>query len=111
MDIRKILILFSFCFLFTQEPNEEGITLSVEEMNKLVQKIEKLQSDISIYKSIVTQDSITISKQDSLIWVLNEKYELCEKRLVEVEPKIWENKWMYFLYGIVVKEGIKSIGE
>tara|TARA_Y100000590_G_C15583820_1_gene963387 strand:- start:624 stop:956 length:333 start_codon:yes stop_codon:yes gene_type:complete len=110
VDIRKLFIIFFFslCFLF---PNEETITLSSDEMTKLVEKIEKLQSDISIYMDIVKQDSITISKQDSLIWVLNKKYELCEERLVEVEPKIWENKWMYFLYGIVVKEGIKSIGE
>ena len=72
MDIRKLFIIFFFslCFLF---PNEETITLSSDEMTKLVEKIEKLQSDISIYMDIVKQDSITISKQDSLIWVLNKK--------------------------------------
>ena len=100
-----LIFFFSLCFLF---PNEETITLSSEEMTKLVQKIEKLQSDISIYMDIVKQDSITISKQDSLYLICNQKYELCDARLKEVEPKWYENKWLYLLIGAF---SVKSIDE
>ena len=77
-------------------------------MIELAAKIEKLQNDISIYKQIAIQDSITISKQDSLIWVCNQKYDLCAERLVEVEPKWYENKWLYLLIGAF---SVKSIDE
>ena len=103
------VIVFSFCFLFSQEEAvEETITLTSQEMIELAAKIEKLQNDISIYKQIAIQDSITISKQDSLIWVCNQKYDLCAERLVEVEPKWYENKWLYLLIGAF---SVKSIDE
>ena len=102
-------IVFSFSLLFSQEENvEETITLTSEQMIKLTEKIEKLQHDISIYKQIGIQDSITIAKQDSLVFVLNQKYDLCDARLKEVEPKWYENKWLYLLIGAF---SVKSIDE
>ena len=86
----------------------DGVCLSHEDMQKLAQKIEILQNDISIYKQIGTQDSITIAKQDSLVLVLNQKYDLCAARLEEVEPKWYENKWLYLLIGAF---SVKSIDE
>ena len=102
-------IIFSFSLLFSQEEVvEETITLTPEQMIKLTEKIEKLQHDISIYKQISIQDSITISKQDSLYMICNQKYELCDARLKEVEPKWYENKWLYLLIGAF---SVKSIDE
>ena len=86
----------------------DGVCLSHEDMQKLAQKIEILQNDISIYRQIMNQDSITITKQDSLVWVLNQKYDLCAERLIEVEPKWYENKWLYLLIGAF---SVKSIDE
>ena len=102
-------IVFSFSLLFSQEEVvEETITLTPEQMIKLTEKIEKLQHDISIYKQLSIQDSITISKQDSLYMICNQKYELCDARLKEVEPKWYENKWLYLLIGAF---SVKSIDE
>jgi len=101
-------IIFSFSLLFSQEDVEETITLTPEQMIKLTEKIEKLQHDISIYKQLSIQDSITISNQDSLYLICNQKYELCDARLKEVEPKWYENKWLYLLIGAF---SVKSIDE
>ena len=63
-------IILSFGILFSQEEViEETITLTSEQMIKLTEKIEKLQHDISIYKQLSIQDSITISNQDSLYFI------------------------------------------
>ena len=40
--------------------------------------------------------------------VLNQKYDLCAARLEEVEPKWYENKWLYLLIGAF---SVKSIDE
>ena len=85
-----------------------GTCMSEEDMIQLAKNIEKLESDISIYIKIMEQDSITITKQDSLILVLNQKYDLCDARLKEVEPKWYENKWLYLLIGAF---SVKSIDE
>ena len=109
----KILLLTLFMsFIISQDSTNvdicDGVCLSHEDMQKLAQKIEILQNDISIYKQIGTQDSITIAKQDSLVLVLNQKYDLCAARLEEVEPKWYENKWLYLLIGAF---SVKSIDE
>ena len=51
---------------------------------------------------------LTISNQDSLYFICNQKYELCDARLKEVEPKWYENKWLYLLIGAF---SVKSIDE
>ena len=103
----KLFLILLFSFVFTQEPCI-GTCMSEEDMIQLAKNIEKLESDISIYIKIMEQDSITISKQDSLILVLNQKYDLCDARLKEVEPKWYENKWLYLLIGAF---SVKSIDE
>ena len=103
----KLFLILLFSFVFTQEPCI-GTCMSEEDMIQLAKNIEKLESDISIYIKIMEQDSITITKQDSLILVLNQKYDLCDARLKEVEPKWFENKWLYLLIGAF---SVKSIDE
>ncbi len=103
----KLFLILLFSFVFTQEPCI-GTCMSEEDMIQLAKNIEKLESDISIYIKIMEQDSITITKQDSLILVLNQKYDLCDARLKEVEPKWYENKWLYLLIGAF---SVKSIDE
>ena len=44
----------------------------------------------------------------SLHLFLNQKYDLCAARLEEVEPKWYENKWLYLLIGAF---SVKSIDE
>lgn len=99
-------------FIISQDSTNvvcEGTCLSDEDMIQLAQKIEKLESDISIYTKIMEQDSITIAKQDSLILVLNQKYDLCDERLKEVEPGFFDNKYLWFLFGILGNHGISNI--
>tara|TARA_Y100000034_G_C6897169_1_gene413905 strand:+ start:500 stop:826 length:327 start_codon:yes stop_codon:yes gene_type:complete len=107
MKFKNLLFVFLISFIIPQET--EVFTLTAEEMQILAQKIEKLQNDISIYTDIVKQDSITIMKQDSLFLVLNQKYDLCEERLTEIEPGLLDNKYLWFLLGLAAREGVTSI--
>jgi len=106
-----MLVLFMSVIIPQDSTNVvcDGICLPEADMIELAKKIEKLESDISIYKQIMIQDSITISQQDSLIFVLNQKYDLCEKRLEEVEPGFFDNKYLWFLFGILGNHGISNI--
>ena len=111
MRFKTLLLTLFMSFSLSQDSTNvvcDGVCLSHEDMQKLAQKIEILQNDISIYKQIGIQDSITIAKQDSLVFVLNQKYDLCDARLKEVEPKWYENKWLYLLIGAF---SVKSIDE
>tara|TARA_B100000287_G_scaffold381406_1_gene385752 strand:- start:6 stop:359 length:354 start_codon:yes stop_codon:yes gene_type:complete len=111
MNYKSFLVILLMSFVLSQDSEAvvcDGTCISNEDMIQLAQKIEKLESDISIYTQIMKQDSVTIAKQDSLILVLNQKYDLCDVRLKEVEPKWYENKWLYLLIGAF---SVKSIDE
>ena len=41
--------------------------------------------------------------------LLEKKYGLCEKRLEEVEPGFFDNKYLWFLFGLFSQEGIRNI--
>ena len=111
MKFKMFMLVLFISFIIPQDSTSvvcNGVCLSEVEVIELAQKIEKLESDISIYMKIMKQDSITITQQDSLIFVLNQKYDLCDARLKEVEPKWYENKWLYLLIGAF---SVKSIDE
>ena len=78
MRFKLLLLTLFMSFSIPQDSTNvvcDGVCISHEDMQKLAQKIEILQNDISIYRQIMEQDSITIANQDSLVWVLNQKYE------------------------------------
>ena len=114
----KFLIYFIFItFLFSQDevclPKEdfdflanELRQLEVSDSLKTIE-IEKLNNLLNQYIELSKQDSLLISQKDSLNWVLDQKYELCEERLKKVEPGFFDNKYLWFLFGIFTKSSLK----
>ncbi len=116
----KFFLYFVFLtFLFSQDevclPKEdfdflanELRQLEVSDSLKTIE-IEKLNNLLNQYIELSIQDSLLISQKDSLIFVLNQKYDLCDERLKKVEPGFFDNKYLWFLFGIFTKEGLNSI--
>ena len=106
-------------FLFSQDevclPKEdfdflanELRQLEVSDSLKTIE-IEKLNNLLNQYIELSIQDSLLISQKDSLIFVLNQKYDLCDERLKKVEPGFFDNKYLWFLFGILGNHGISNI--
>ena len=116
----KFLICFIFLtFLFSRDevclPKEdfdflanELRQLEVSDSLKTIE-IDKLNILLNNYIDLSIQDSLLLTQKDSLIWVLDQKYDLCDERLKKVEPKFLDNKYLWFIMGFFLKEGIKDI--
>lgn len=86
-----------------------------EQVVEIANKIKKIeQSDslktvqIEIYEDLIKQyeeqskiDSSLILKKDEQIELLKEQNETLEEQIKLVEPKWYESKWLYFIYGAV----------
>ena len=71
--------------------------------------INELKLQIKDYEKLIIHKDFVISEQDSLVLLLEKKYGLCEERLKEVEPGFFDNKYLWFLFGLFSQEGIKNI--
>ena len=94
-------------FLFSQDevclPKEdfdflanELRQLEVSDSLKTIE-IDKLNILLNNYIDLSIQDSLLLTQKDSLIWVLDQKYDLCDERLKKVEPKFLDNKYLWFI--------------
>ena len=116
--MRFLILLLTFGFLFG-----ESITLPENDFIELIKGLEELEYKDSLnvilinelklqiedYEKLISHKNFVISEQDSLALLLEKKYELCEKRLEEVEPGFFDNKYLWFLFGLFSQEGIKNI--
>lgn len=118
--MRFIFFLLVCSFIFGEEvclPEKDFIELvtSLEEgqyrdsVNVLL--INELHLQIDDFEKLLLHKNLIISEQDSLVMLLEEKYGLCEKRLEKVEPGFFDNKYLWFLFGLFSQEGIKKIGK
>ena len=124
----KMMNKFIFVFLlfllpiFGQEPCE-GSCYSEDEVLNIANTIKENQSEIDSLKKIVEIDKeinrklenniymyIEKSKNDSLLMdlkyqqidILNQRVVLFEERLKVVEPKWYENRYLWFFMGIAI---------
>tara|TARA_Y100000592_G_scaffold45763_1_gene72718 strand:- start:152 stop:505 length:354 start_codon:yes stop_codon:yes gene_type:complete len=116
--MRFLILLLTFGFLFG-----ESVTLPESDFIELIKGLEELEYKDSLnvvlinelklqiedYEKLISHKNFVISEQDSLVLLLEKKYELCEKRLEEVEPGFFDNKYLWFLFGLFSQEGIKNI--
>ena len=116
--MRFFILLLTFGFLFG-----ENVTLPQNDFIDLVKGLEELEYKDSLnvvlinelklqiddYEKLISHKDFVISEQDSLVLLLEEKYGLCEERLKEVEPGFFDNKYLWFLFGLFSQEGIKNI--
>jgi|TARA_B100000287_G_scaffold417009_1_gene452345 hypothetical protein len=106
--MKKIVImLMSLSLLFTQEPCE-GTCFSDEEVKSLFGSITTLEEkdnlNSEIIKSLDKEIKLYI-EQDMINQSIIKDYELKVKiqdeLIKEIEPKWYENKWLWFGFGVV----------
>tara|TARA_B100000287_G_scaffold388096_1_gene397125 strand:+ start:191 stop:556 length:366 start_codon:yes stop_codon:yes gene_type:complete len=73
-------------------------------------ELEELNKQLLLYVELSKNDSLHIAKLTELLWTEEQKYKLCSERLEEVEPGFFDNKYLWFLFGIFSKHGIENIG-
>ena len=54
------------------------------------------------YEQNAQTDSLIITNKDLSIEVLKERSEILEKKVKLVKPSWYENKWLYFTYGVIM---------
>ena len=130
MDIIEVKMMKKFIFvvllflvpIFGQEPCE-GSCYSEDEVLNIANTIKTNEAEIDSLKSIISIDQeinrklekniymyIEKSKNDSLLMdlkyqqidVLNQRVVLFEERLKVVEPKWYENRYLWFFMGIAI---------
>jgi len=109
----SILLIFSFCFM--QEPcvgecfsNEEvqnielHITTLEQKDSLSVLEITNLKDQIKLFEAKSLNDSLWLNLQTQKIDLLDRRIVLYNDLIKEIEPKWYENKWLWFGLGIFV---------
>ena len=111
-NLIKILLLVSVGMGFSQEKTYNftekqilGITKEITDLQVKDSLNTKIINDLnSIIKNLeesAQTDSVIIVNKDKTIADLEEKSKLIEKKVKLVKPSWYENKWLYFIYGVV----------
>ena len=81
---------------FTKEITDLQVkdSLNTKIINDLNSIIKELEESAQI-------DSVIVVNKDKTIADLEEKSKLIEKKVKLVKPSWYENKWLYFTYGVV----------
>tara|TARA_B100000287_G_C20385337_1_gene683284 strand:- start:246 stop:647 length:402 start_codon:yes stop_codon:yes gene_type:complete len=123
-----IILCVSFSFLLSTEDNVEAKTyvFTEEEVKSLYNSINdleyadslnksiiiELEKTVSLYKNKSVNDSLWIDLQIQKIDLLENRVDLYKDLSVEIQPKWYENKWLWFFGGILVTtQSIKLAGE
>tara|TARA_Y100001937_G_scaffold57241_1_gene78509 strand:+ start:36 stop:395 length:360 start_codon:yes stop_codon:yes gene_type:complete len=103
--------------LYSQEVNETktytfteeevlGFTNTIKELELKdslnVSLVEDLESQIKLYEETSVIDSMLIANKTLQLNLLKDTNELLEQKVKLVKPKWYENKWLYFTYGVVL---------
>ena len=135
--MNKILSILLLTFIFTQEPilNEEvgepcpecptcevcppvceGTCYTDEEVINIEAFIQQLEIDKSYCLELKNNMQLELNQwyvQDStyqiLIKEMEHTIELRDKLIKEVTPKWWENKWLFFIGGVVIMGSVNSL--
>ena len=114
--------LFLFLFFFVLLGAQEEVCLPKSDFDILANglrqlevsdslktlEIEELNKQLLLYIELSKNDSTHIAKLTELLWTEEEKYKLCSERLKEVEPGFFDNKYLWFLFGIFSKHSIEK---
>ena len=109
----------------SQEPCE-GTCLSEEETINITNSLKELEfkdstntiiisnlnGQIKLYMEQHANDSLLISLNERKSVLLNDKIKLYNELIMEVKPKWYENKWLWFSIGVLTTAGsVKLAGE
>ena len=101
--MRKLLLilLVSCSFLNSQGLTDEEMVKLAAALKQQTELIAAYEVQVINYKEKVVVDSVVISNQDILIVDLEEQVENYKKYSKNVKPAWYENKWLYYSYGVL----------
>ena len=114
--MRYLIYILLIGSLFSQEVNEtKTYTFTEEEVLAFTNEIKELQlkdslnvslvddleSQIRLFEETSVIDSMLIANKTTQINLLKDTNKLLEQKVQLVKPKWYENKWLYFTYGVL----------
>ena len=120
---KLILMLTMFGLLFSQD---KVYTFTEEEVVNMGNKVKDLQTTVEnqteqlgIYSELIKKfenqteiDSMLLSFKTQQVNILKDREGLYEKQIKRIKPKWYENKWLYFTFGVIATStSIKLAGE
>ena len=114
--MRYLIYILLMGALYSQEVNEtktytfteEEVLAFTNEIKELqlkdslnVSLVEDLESQIRLFEETSVIDSMLIANKTTQINLLKDTNKLLEQKVKLVRPKWYENKWLYFTYGVL----------
>jgi len=115
--MRYLIYILLIGSLFSQEVNETktytfteeevlGFTNTIKELELKdslnVSLVEDLESQIKLFEETSVIDSMLIANKTTQLNLLKDTNKLLEQKVKLVQPKWYENKWLYFTYGVLM---------
>ena len=115
--MKYIIYILLIGSLFSQEVNETktytfteeevlGFTNTIKELELKdslnVSLVEDLESQLKLFEENSAIDSMLIANKTMQLNLLKDTNKLLEQKVKLVQPKWYENKWLYFTYGVVL---------
>ena len=92
-------------YTFTEE-EVLGFTNTIKELELKdslnVSLVEDLESQLKLFEETSVIDSMLIANKTTQLNLLKDTNKLLEQKVKLVRPKWYENKWLYFTYGVVL---------
>ena len=115
--MRYLIYILLMGALYSQEVNdtktytftEEEVLAFTNEIKELqlkdslnVSLVDDLESQIRLFEETSVIDSMLIANKTTQINLLKDTNKLLEQKVQLVKPKWYENKWLYFTYGVLM---------
>ena len=115
--MRYLIYILLIGSLFSQEVNETktytfteeevlGFTNTIKELELKdslnVSLVMDLESQIKLFEETSVIDSMLIANKTTQLNLLKDTNKLLEQKVKLVQPKWYENKWLYFTYGVLM---------
>ena len=92
-------------YTFTEE-EVLGFTNTIKELELKdslnVSLVDDLESQLKLFEENSVIDSMLIANKTTQINLLKDTNKLLEQKVKLVRPKWYENKWLYFTYGVLM---------
>ena len=114
--MRYFIYILLLGTLFSQEVNETktytfteeevlGFTNTIKELELKdslnVSLVDDLESQLKLFEENSAIDSMLIANKTTQLNLLKDTNKLLEQKVKLVQPKWYENKWLYFTYGVL----------
>jgi len=122
--MKKLIILLAlFGFIYSQDKvytfTEEEVTNMANKVKDLQTQVENQTEQIDVYEELMKKyenqtqiDSMLLSFKTQQVNILKDREVLYEKQIKLIKPKWYENKWLYFTFGVIATSAsIKLAGE